>query len=343
VIDFLARTHCPIDHNGKAAQENALALLGPAMFLARAAIKYPNSPAAWLHRQMLRALDLESVRSHLSTSSAHGLLWGFLASEPQGTAKEECGYTPALRGLSHFEDSGMVHFSDPDTGLNLSLQCGPPNGYRAYRNARGPCDRLAVAPRAGHFEVCIGKTPLLASPLGGYRLRTFLGNVMLVDGQGQLDDIGYPMSIPSWRDHGAEITLATWCEATQTGLVRMDLEPAYPSELGIALYLRDIVFESRQRIVVRDQVVLTKPRSLAWLFHARSDVGIKHEKGLRYRFGSVPCLFLEPRAFGTALTADVAQTDVVYSYTTFRPTFEHVSYDTTEKTDSVSIDFTITW
>ena len=196
---------------------------------------------------------------------------------------------------------------------------------------------------AGHFAFSIDQTPLLASPPGGYRLHTFLGNVLLVDGRGQRDDVGYPMSIPSWTDHGAEILAADWEEAAGTGHVRLDLQPAYPDDLGMLLYHRDLILTAGRRILCRDRVAFTEPRRLAWLFHARRDVGLACAGGLRYRFGGEPCLWLEPRADSVPLVASVHETDVVYSYTKDKPKFDHVRYETEEAGASVTVEFVMEW
>ena len=344
VVDYLAKSFCPRDHQGQPAPGNAEQLLGVAPFIARMASKYGDCRAAWLHEQMLACADVPAaLRRRLGAAVAQGLLWGLLAYEPGVEPALEDEHVRVRRRFSHFKDSALVHYHDTHDGITLSLQCGPPNGYRAYRNARGPCDRLATPPRFGHFELAVDQTPLLATPLGGYRMHTFLGNVLLVDGKGQINDIGYPMSLPSWRDHGAEILLAAWDEANQTGRVRLDLEPAYPPNLGMALYLRDLLIESGSRIVCRDRVVFTGPRELSWLFHARRDVGLKLEAGLRCRFGGEPCVWLEPRVRDLSLVASIQETDVVYSYVPVRPKFDHVRYATAASVAAVTADFVIEW
>jgi len=344
VIGYLAKSFCPRDHEGRPALENAAQLLGAAPFIARMALKYGDGQAAWLHEQMLLCADVPTApQQRHSMATAHGLLWGFMAYEPGVRPAPEEKQIRARRRFSHFRDSALVHYHDAHDGITLSLQCGPPNGYRAYRNARGPCDRLATPPRFGHFELSADQTPLLASPLGGYRMHTFLGNVLLVDGKGQINDIGYPMSLPSWRDHGAEIVLAEWDEAGETGRVRLDLEPAYPASLDMALYLRDLVIESGRRIICRDRIVFTEPHRLSWLFHARRDVGLKLDTGLRCRFGSEPRVWLEPRVRDLELVPSIQETDVVYSYVPTRPKFDHVKYDTAVPVAAATADFVIEW
>lgn len=344
VIEYLDKSSCPRDHQGQPAPRNADQLLGPAPFIARMATKYRDRCAAWLHEQTLVCADVPAaLRGRLGTAAAHGLLWGLMAYEPGVEPALEEGQIRARRRFSHFKDSALVHYYDTHDGITLSLQCGPPNGYRAYRNARGPCDRLATPPRLGHFELSIDQTPLLASPLGGYRMHTFLGNVLLVDDQGQINDVGYPMSLPSWRDHGAEIVLAEWDEAAQTGRVRLDLAPAYPAGLAMALYLRDLLIESGNRIICRDRVVFAEPHRLSWLFHARRDVGLRLETGLRCRFGSDPRVWLEPRVRDLELVPSIRETDVVYSYVPVRPKFDHVRYDTAAPVAAATADFVIEW
>ena len=165
----------------------------------------------------------------------------------------------------------------------------------------------------------------------------------MIDGRGQRDDIGYPMSVPSWRDHGAEIAAVGWDGASRTGMVRLDLEPAYPEDLGVLLYERDLLFPGGRRIVVRDRVVLAEPRTLSWLFHARDDIGLAPEEGLRFRAGTDPYLSIEPGPADVRLSASVGGTDVVYSYTPFKPVFVHIRYDTAAPVSAATVDYAVVW
>ena len=100
------------------------------------------------------------------------------------------------------------------------------------------------------------------------------GSVLLVDGEGQIGDVGYPMSIPSQAHRGEEIRRVQWGETSGTGLVRLDLGPAYPACLGIVEYYRDFLIRPGRELVVRDHVLLARPRKLSWLFQADERLGL---------------------------------------------------------------------
>ncbi|MCC7350901.1 MAG: hypothetical protein IT446_10050 [Phycisphaerales bacterium] len=310
-------------------------------FFARMATKFHDSRAQWL---VLRTLEGPVHPQEQSQSAIRSnALWSFLAYEPGELA-------PApppdnRRQLLHFQDSGLVHYRDDAAGITLSLQCGPWLGYHAYHAAKGPMDRMASAPGEGHFLLAIDGVPLLMTPENGYRLRSFLRTCLLIDDQGQNGDVGYPMSIPSMTYRGQEIQHFNWNPNDGTGLVRLNLKPAYPDYLDVIHYTRDLIFSPGRQIFCRDDVLLGRPRRLSWLFQSQRDQGMELESPLRCRIGAKPRLWIEPTEGSPRLHADICPTDVVWSYSGhngYKP-FSHVRYDSIDSITAACATFRITW
>ncbi len=303
-------------------------------FFKQIAVKYNDGRAAYLAGRV-RALDLPT-RWRFHWLSQEDTLWALLGDHPSVPP-----VPPQHRQakLNWYEDSGVVHHYNPAGDVTLALRCGPWCGYHAWRHAPGPCDRMTTTVGAGHFVVFRGTTPLLATPDSVYRLHTKVRSCLLVDDRGQFGDVGYPMSIPSWRYRGEEIQSVRWDPQTNEGAIRMDLKPAYPDELGMALYTRELLLLADGRIICRDRVVLDRPHRLSWLFHGRRDIGVTLEKGLRCRFGQNPCLTMEPQSVGVELQAKVCPTSVVYGYSSEFNAFDHVRYDSTEPIAAATVDF----
>ncbi len=315
-------------------------MIGGNAFFNRMATKYGDGRAARIAHLLLETPPTAFYAGVEEIAYFHGPLWGLLSHDP--TVEPVAGLPEPPR-LAFFEDSGLAHYRDGR--VTLSVQCGPWCGYNAYRRARGPCDRMEIAPGAGHFIVAVGAQPLLLTPDSGYRLRSCLRSCLLIDGQGQRGDVGYPMSIPSKRHHGEEIELVRWDEGTGEGIIRLNLAPAYPEELDVIAYTREFLVGGRQQLICRDHVVLRQPRQLSWLFQGKREIGVALEDELIARFGTQPCLQLRPGAGNVMLTASVAQTDVVWSYVSgsgFKP-FDHVRYETESAVAVAVIDFVITW
>lgn len=339
VVDYLVEAASGFTEDELIRRQGQSLLQGGANFLGYVAGKYRDTRAAWLQSLRWRVPEFAFGHGVMQHGYYHGLLWAFLTYDPTVPPTPPTLAGPALR---HFPDSGVVRFRDAAQDLELSLQCGPWCGYNAYRHARGPCDRMEVLSGSGHFAVASRGQPVLATPDGGYRLRYHTRNLLLVDEQGPQGDAGYPMSVPSYTDRGEEIERARWDPETQTGRVRLNLAPAYSADLGIAIYTREFILEPGRPIVVRDHVVLTQPRRLAWHFHGLRDKGVRLCGPLVGRLGSDPALSIEALPAGLALRASVHPTEVVYSYSSAFSSFEHVRFETIEPTECALVDFVLT-
>lgn len=318
-------------------------LSGGHAFLNAMALKYRDRDAARFHRLLAEQPEFESYHSRQRADFFQDPLWGFMSYRP--TVKPADAETGPRRHLLHFDDSGLVHYRDDALGVVLALRCAPTNGYHADPRADCPCDHLASVPADGHFALHVHGVPLLVTPDFGYRLHSFMRTCLLVDGEGQYGDVGYPMSIPDWQDRGSRVDSVRWDQATGAGVARLDLRLAYPDELGMAEYTREFVFTRERRIIVRDTVLFDGPHSLSWLFQGKRESGVALGDGMTSTFGTKPQVRIEPRSFGLDLQAAVTETDVVWAYSStagFKP-FDHVRYDTTRPTESAVVEFHMTW
>ncbi|MBI4025646.1 MAG: hypothetical protein HY360_11750, partial [Verrucomicrobia bacterium] len=284
-----------------------------------------------------------------------GALWGFLTYDP---AVESIPAPPRpAKILAYFEDSGFAHFHDDAEGVALNVQCGPWCGYNAYRRAQGPCDRMNMSPGAGHFSLLLDGQSFLVTPIGAYRLTSDTRSILLVDGRGQHGDVGYPMSIPSWLDHGEEIEWVRWDAATGTGVIRLKLHPAYPAEFGMLQYTRELHVGRSHEIICRDQVLFDKPRRLSWLFQIKRKQGAAFEQGLRHRIGPQPgprfreegaghgpTLWIEAKPLEIGLQTRIEETELVWSYSALEhDPFDRIRYDTIEPVSRATVDFILIW
>ncbi len=311
--------------------------IGGGAFFNRMASLYQEGRAAWFARKLLEQEAGGFFHSSQAVASRVGVLHSLLAYD---AAVEPVA--PSTPPLVWFEDSGLVQYREPASGITLSLRCGPINGYHAYRHATGPCDRISSAPGAGHFLLALGTTPLLVTPDGGYRLRSSQRSCLLVDAEGPSGDVGYPMSIPAWEHQGEHIERVCWDELTREGTIRLILHPAYPKAHGMISYIRTFALQPSGRLVCRDHVVLERPRKLSWLFQTEGDAEVVIGRDdLKAVIGPKPRFQLSPIAEGCALHASVLPTKVVWSYSSAsgRKPFKHLRYDTAAPVAEVAIDF----
>ena len=341
IVDFVAAAYDARTGLMLTSGRDAGPLYGGHLFLNRMAARHRDGTAAWLQRELLRAATGEFTHGNQPYCHHVGAVLGLLTYDPD-VPPAAPGPMPAR--LRHFQDSALAHYRNDETGVVLAMSCGPFAGYNAERQITCSCDRLAGAPGAGHFTLCVDGVPLLCTPDGGYRLKSFLRSCLLVDDQGQYGDIGYPMSIPSWRHRGEQIESVRFDESTGEGSVRLNLQPAYAEETGVLLYRREFIVGPDRRIICRDRVVCDRPRTLSWLFQTKGDYGAELD-GLAARIGDCPGLRIEPATVDLELRASIQPTQVVWSYSSanyFRP-FVHVRYDTAEPVESAVVQFVLSW
>jgi hypothetical protein len=203
---------------------------------------------------------------------------------------------------------------------------------------------MECLPAGGHFALYLGGRPVLVSPDTGYSLRSALRSCLLVDDEGQIGDVGYPMSIPSQPHRGDRIAAVRWDAATGTGSILLDLSSAYPAALGVLRYTREFAIAPGSLLICRDRVVLDRPRRLAWLFQFRKDDDARIGDGGRAEIGGPPAILcIEPRPGMLELDASVRDTKVVYSYSSAFKRFRHVRYETAHPVRSATVEFHLSW
>ena len=344
IVDYVLTVLRPRDHLMLAGLQfvggDCVPFIGGGQFFHRLAAKHRDGRAAALSILLLQTPLDEFPHPRHPDAFAQSVLHGFLSFDPSVVPVETL---PLPAPLTHFEDSGLAYYRDLQNDITLSVRCGPTMGHHAYRHATGPCDRIGGAPGAGHFVLARGATPLLTTPDQGYRLNSALRSCLLVDGRGQHDDIGYPMSIPSKIYRGEAIEAVHWDEATSSGRIRLNLTSAYPPELGVQDYSREFLIDGK-KIVCRDVVALREPRQLSWLFQAKRKTGLTLDD-LVFCFGAENGVRLQARASSSQLRAAICPTEVVWSYSSlsgFEP-FDHARYDTREAVESARVEFVFTW
>lgn len=341
IVDFLTLTVYEEDSTVVSYGKDMRDFVGALEFLNAMAALHRDGRAVYLHDVMLKAPPKRFYSKTLEHAYYTSILWGLFSYDPR--IEPEPPRNDGTR-FGYFEDSGSVYFRDRTNGLVFSAQCGPAFGYHAYRTATGPCDRLGGGPDAGHFMIALQGKPLLTTPDSGYKLQTAIRSCLLVDGVGQKDDIGYPMSVPSYRYHGEHIQYVRWNERAGSGRIALELTPAYGEEAGIASYVREFVIEQGGVIVLRDKIVMDRKRRLSWLFQTRRVTGLRIE-GTACTIGSSPSVRLEPRSVsGARLALTVEETPVVWGYSSaghYNP-YDTVRYDTEEEVSSAVVDFVFT-
>ena len=313
-------------------------LIGAPDFFLAMASRHGDADALWIHDCILGTRQDSFYHATRVRGYYHQCIWGLAAFPDNPPARRPA---PAPRTeLRWFRDSGVVHYRNDDERVALSLQTGPWCGHHAYHAARGPCDRLSMNVGPVLFSLYVDSRPVLVMPECGYQMRADLAPCMLVDGEGPYGDIGYPMSIPSWRDRGEAIEDVRWDAATGRGTVRIDLAPAY-EHLGVRMYVREVLVFPGRTLVFRDVVALGRPRTLRWLFHTQQATGIRLDEQHVAHFGEPAALHLAARAPGVELRASVQPTPVVWSYASAHnfAGYLNVAHETATPVGSLAADF----
>lgn len=325
IVDYLTDIVHAADQTVVGWGRDKLHLVGGRAFLNAMASVYQDGRAAYL-QQLLNDKRMEAFYAGPEEKAYYGdALWGLLSYEETTQPAKRLQHSTGIR---HYEDSDVVHYRDAEQQVVVSLRCGPSMGHHAYRTAQGACDRLGLGPDAGHFMIAVQGEPFLVTPDSGYSLRTDIRSCLLIDGKGQQDDVGYTMSVPSYKYLGEEIESVSWDEAEGKGRVRLNLTEAYPREAGVAAYRREFLLERGQPVRLRDYVVLNEPRKLSWLFQTKREHNPAFE-GLTCKLGGEGGVTISPRSPQLGLTVTVEETPVVWSYVSpsgFRP-FDTVRYD----------------
>lgn len=232
--------------------------------------------------------------------------------------------------LHWFRDSGWVYCRHPDSGLRFTLESGPGAGYHAFAAAPGPCDRVAHAPTAGHFQLAWGeRPPLFATPDSRYKLHSGTGSILFIGGHGQIRDVGYPMSIPSCNGPWGEVRSVHWDAARRLARVVMDLSAMYPAACGLLHYTRTFELTPEPGIFsVTDRLALQQPQTLAWRFQIDPAATARIRAGKVHLQQDGACFSL--RADGKNGTGpwSEAPTEAVFGYTSAALRYRHLAIAT---------------
>jgi len=323
------------------ANQDDVPLIGGAEFFFQLAEKTGNPAAARLG--LLAATVPEPVKFYGSTQRAAfhlSKLWALLA--PLGPRPEKIRRRKSSDVFAFFPDTGYVRWQEPVGSATFLLRCAPISGWHANRHAGGPCDRMQIVSDGGHFSLWRGSRPMLASPEHGYRLRTATRSCLLINGKGQVGDVGYPMSVPAFKFPGHEIENAV--KAGESYHVTLDLTAAYPEECGVVQYLRTFVLGPGPGLVCRDDLTLSDPARLQWLFHMRA-CARPRLRGLQLLLGEAPLRIRPVAPRGVALSAALGKTDVVWSYDSAsqHAPCMHVRYEASCPVRSMTMNFEICW
>ena len=103
----------------------------------------------------------------------------------------------------------------------------------------------------------------------GYTLKkeTANHNTVLVDGQGQYGDgERWPRWYPGWSHIGYA--------STQFPYVRGEAASAYPPELGLKRFTRQMLMLDGKRILIADDLAADRARRFTWLLHFDEDAEV---------------------------------------------------------------------
>lgn len=283
---------------------------GAQAFLAQMA---HDEDAQWLLQQFFTEQNLKRQRPPYNEwHFQKDWLWALLFAQP---TSRPCSQ-PFRSNLVHrvgdvsavttqwFRDSGVGVVR---AGSSLVVtHCGPPNSQTSYDNTTCCCDRLITAPLSGNFVYMHQGRRVLHTAEGGYRQRTAIGNVLLVDGHGQKGDIGMPMSYPDFKYHGEKIL-----DATNTG-VRMDLAPAYER---LVEYTRRVGLTPAGGLEVEDTVQPTGAHTLSWRFQTyRRNPWTQVRNGVWHLLVDGQCYEAHVVLDGSDFTEHVGETTTVWGY-----------------------------
>jgi hypothetical protein len=182
-------------------------------------------------------------------------------------------FPPTRSTLHHFTEMGIVGSRSDWSGQEavLLFKSGNPIGNHAFRNHR---DRIHHGEYfhthrdANHFCLFGAGEWLIRNP--GYGLRdTRFHNTLTVDGRGQFRDPGIPEPWPLTEASRFPRILSTKSTAQADRIVG-DATAAYPPEVDLRSYQRELIFLKPDGLVVTDRVTVGSARNLEIRFFPES-------------------------------------------------------------------------
>ncbi len=269
---------------------------------------------------LLMKHSLSADPAGIASGSAPGhdtrFVWASCETLPMAVLEVEEGLTsdarPDAQALQHFPDGGALQYRDDAHRFNVAVMCNAnTSSFHAMASDLSGTDMGISNPSLGMFSVAVGGEPLIQCAESGYRTGTRLGNVLLIDGKGQVGDNGYAMGVPMRRWHGARIQKVL-PDKNGGGSARINLAPAYPEDLGVMTYTRDFFFEPT-RVTVRDTVITLDPHDFSYWFNTWKTHALdRRTDGTWLIAGSGQAVRFAVTGNGWSITQ--AETDVVWAY-----------------------------
>ncbi|MHC4874359.1 MAG: hypothetical protein ACYTFY_21105, partial [Planctomycetota bacterium] len=219
---------------------------------------------------------------------------------------------PDVHNLNYFEDGGAIQYRNPENRFNVATICTSNTAsFHAVGTDLSGTDMGISNPSMGAFTVGVNETMLLQTGESGYRTGTYLGNVLMIDGKGQYGDNGYAMGVPTRVWKGQRIQKCLMNPDKTSGSARINLAPAYRTELGVLTYTRDLYFEE-DKVLVRDTVITKEKHKFNYWFNTYQKHNIE-EKGSQEYIFSHENSALNFKVTGCKCDFKIEETDVVWS------------------------------
>ncbi|MCK5844068.1 MAG: heparinase II/III family protein, partial [Victivallales bacterium] len=249
---------------------------------------------------------------------------------------------PEFEALNVFQDGGGVHYRFDPARFTVAVMCHPnAPSHHSIGTDMNSTDRALSNPSSGAFSVAVGDEVLIQNAESGYRTGSELGNVLLVDGRGQIGDVGYPMGVPMRRWRGDRIQSWRTAEDGDGGFARLLLTAAYPDESGVLRYTRDFHFDGASTRVV-DTVVSSEKHNFEYRFNTYQDHDIERLSDTEFVIrGAEAALNLSISSADWDVS--IADTDVVWSYVNEhdgRP-FKHLRIALRKPVEAFALEFVV--
>lgn len=303
-------------------------------FLAAIASKFDDANAAALLGQLVRKYKTCPMAQRPASTWTRFIEHMNPSIKPGPLRPDSWDFRPAI---------GQASYRPPRSNVCVAVVTPAKLYHQSHLN--NPCDRAYFAPFEGHFTVHLGEQAMLLTAEGGYRMRSCLGAVLLIDDRGGYDDISYSMGTPGISYRGQQVETAWYDPATGIAGLRLNLAAMYPREVGLLSYVRE--FQLRpDGLRLRDCVVASAPHHFGWCFQTYARRSVESTGPNQWRIKDrQAALELAGHAVETKLTSRVQPTDVVWAYGNENgsQSFKHVRFSTRSRVSVLTADFNVTW
>jgi hypothetical protein len=227
---------------------------GPDYLLRGLARRFQDGHAQWLAQQ----IDDANV-------AAPAAPWLNLVWFDAGLSPKPPDDLPTLR---HFDDMGIVSARTDWSGKEslVVFKCGPFIGHEAMDKFTYDPGGGHVHPDANHF-VLFGGGQWLVRDDGYHPKWTEQHNTLLVNGRGQIGEGAEWFRGDEALAQKARPKVLRAVSTPGIDQITGDATEAYPKDLGLRRFVRHLVFVKPDVLLVADDILLDKPRSLELRFH----------------------------------------------------------------------------